>query len=190
MKEYAEDIRKAVEVMKKGGVILYPTDTIWGIGCDASNQKAVERVFEIKKRADSKALIILVGSVDDLWRYVDEVPEVAEQLIEASDRPTTIIYDRGRNIAPNAMGDDGSVGIRVTSEDFSKELCRVFRRPLVSTSANISGQSAPKTFAEISDEIKSSVDYIVEARRDDRSPSSPSIIIKISNDSTFKIIRG
>lgn len=175
--------------MKRGGVILYPTDTVWGLGCDASNAKAVERVFEIKRRADSKALIILVGSVDDLWRYVDDVPEVAEQLIEVADRPTTIIYDHGRNIAQNAMAEDGSVAVRVTSEPFSSQLCRQFRRPLVSTSANVSGQPAPATFAQIPDEIKAQVDYIVKARRSDAKRSKPSMIIKISSDATFKIIR-
>ncbi len=190
MDNFEEDIREAIAVMKSGGVILYPTDTVWGIGCDASNSKAVERVFEIKRRADSKALIILVGSIDDLWRYVDDVPEVAEQLIEVADRPTTIIYDRGRNIARNAMADDGSVAVRVTSERFSKELCRRFHRPLVSTSANVSGEPSPDSFAKISNEIVDAVDYVVKSRRERVAGAKPSMIIKISSDSTFKIIRG
>lgn len=186
---YAEDIARACEVMRRGGVILYPTDTIWGIGCDASNSKAVRRVFEIKRRADSKALIILTDSVDSLRRYVENVPEVAEQLIEATDRPITIIYDHARGIAPEAVAEDGSVAVRVTGEEFSKALCRKFNRPLVSTSANVSGAPSPATFSEISEEIKQQVDYIVEARRNENRPASPSLIIKISDDCSFKILR-
>lgn len=187
--EFEEDIKNAVEVLKRGGVILYPTDTIWGIGCDATNAKAVERIYEIKQRADSKALIVLLGNSNDLYRYVDEVPDVAMELLEVSVRPTTIIYDRAINMAKNVTAEDGSVAIRVSSDRFCQQLCRALRRPLVSTSANISGQASPATFKKISPEIIKAVDYVVEHRRNDSTIASPSIIIKISNDSTFKIIR-
>lgn len=190
MTDMDEDIRRASEIIRKGGVILYPTDTIWGIGCDASNEEAVRRVYSIKRRADSKALIVLLGSEDELWRYVDDVPDIALELIEVSDRPTTVIYDRGRNLAQSVLADDGSVAVRVTREKFSAKLCRACRRPLVSTSANISGEKSPLTFRQISDEIISQVDYVVSFRRDEEDEDvRPSVIIKISSDSTFKIIR-
>lgn len=184
-----EDIREACEVMRRGGVILYPTDTVWGIGCDATRSDAVRRVFEIKRRSDSKALIVMIGDPDVLWKYVDEEPEIARQLIEVADRPLTIVYDHGRNLAPELLADDGSVGIRVTGEEFSRRLCNAFRRPLVSTSANISGDPTPLTFSEISEEIKNSVDYIVKSRRDDTTLHSPSSVIKLGNDGTVKILR-
>lgn len=186
---FEEDIKNAVDTLKRGGVILYPTDTVWGLGCDATNAKSVERVYEIKRRADSKALIVLLGNRNDLYRYVDEVPDVAMELLDVSVRPTTVIYDKGINIAGNVTADDGSVAIRVSSDPFCRQLCRGLRRPLVSTSANISGQPAPALFCEISPEIVNAVDYVVEHRRNDNSRALPSIIIKISADSTFKIIR-
>lgn len=186
---FEEDIKNAVEVMKRGGVILYPTDTVWGIGCDATNEQAVKRVFEIKRRADSKALIVLVGNKNDLYRYVDDVPEVALELIDVSVRPTTVIYDRGINIANNVTSEDGSVAVRVTSDNYCRGLCRGLRRPIVSTSANISGASSPAIFPEISHDIIGAVDYVATHRRNDLSRALPSIIIKISGDSTFKIIR-
>lgn len=186
---FEEDIKNAVETLKRGGVILYPTDTVWGIGCDASNAKAVKRVYEIKRRADSKALIVLVGNRNDLYRYVDEVPDVAMELIDVSVRPTTVIYDRAINMADNVIAEDGSVAIRVTSDRYCQQLCRALRRPLVSTSANISGTPAPALFREIAPEIINAADYVAEHRRNDNERSEPSIIIKISADSTFKIIR-
>lgn len=189
MKISEEDIKDAVDALRRGDIILYPTDTVWGIGCDATNSEAVRRVYEIKRRADSKALILLVDDCNSLWRYVDDVPEVAEQLIAVSDRPTTVIYDHARNVAPEVVAADGSVAIRVTAEAYSRELCRRLHRPLVSTSANISGEPAAATFSEISDEIKNAVDYIARYGRDNDSPARPSVIIKISSDSTFKIIR-
>jgi L-threonylcarbamoyladenylate synthase len=189
MDNFDDDIKKACDVMRRGGVILYPTDTVWGIGCDATNSQAVKRVFEIKHRCDSKALIVLVDSIDALWRVVDSVPEVAEQLIEASDRPTTIVYDKGINLAPEVTAQDGSVAVRVTAEEFSRRLCYRFRRPLISTSANISGQPTAAFFSQISQDIIDSVDYVCTSRRDDTTAAKPSLIIKISADSTFKIIR-
>lgn len=187
--DYADDIRKACEVMRRGGVILYPTDTVWGIGCDATSSAAVRRVFEIKRRSDSKALITLVDSVRMLERYIDELPEVAPQLIEYSERPLTIIYDHGRNLAPELTGEDSTVGIRVTREAFSAALCRAMRRPIVSTSANISGEPTPAIFAEISDDILSAVDYVATSRRNDTRRARPSCIMRLQSDGTFKIIR-
>lgn len=182
------DIEKACDVLRRGGLILYPTDTVWGIGCDACNSEAVKKVFELKRRADSKALIVLVGDERQLLSTVDDVPDVALQLIEVSDRPVTIVYDQVVNVAPEVMAADGSVAVRLTSEPVSKRLCRMLRRPLVSTSANISGTPAPSVFAEISPEILNGVDYVMKQGRD-YPPSKPSIIIRISSDSSFKIIR-
>ena len=146
-----QDVKKACEVMQKGGIILYPTDTIWGIGCDATNAEAVKRVYDIKKRADSKAMLVLVDSSVKVDFYVRDVPAVAWDLIDYATKPLTIIYDGARNLAENLLAEDGSVGIRVTGEAFSKELCFRFRKAIVSTSANISGQPSPANFSEISD---------------------------------------
>ena len=184
-----EDIRKACEVMQKGGVILYPTDTIWGIGCDATNESAVKRVYDIKKRADSKAMLVLVDNAVKVDFYVKDVPEVAWDLIQYATKPLTVIYDDARNLAPNLIGEDGSVGIRVTSEEFSKQLCYRFRKAIVSTSANISGQPSPASFSEIQDEIKQAVDYIVEYRQDEPAGAKPSSILKLGRGGVIKIIR-
>ncbi len=186
---FREDIKKAIDVMNRGGVILYPTDTIWGIGCDATNEDAVRRVYSIKQRADAKALITLVDSEAKIQSYVTEVPDVAWDLIELSTRPLTVIYDGARHLAANLLAEDGSAAIRLTNEPFSKELCLRFRRPVVSTSANISGQPAPATFDEISDEIKQAVDYVCTSRRNERTPSRPSSIIKLGATGEIKIIR-
>lgn len=184
-----DEIRKACEVMRNGGVILYPTDTVWGIGCDATNEEAVKRVFEIKRRADSKAMLVLVDSPVKVESYVEDVPEVAWDLMEMTDKPLTIIYDGAKNLAPNLIAADGTVGIRVTAEEFSKQLCFAFRKPVVSTSANISGQPSPAVFSEISDEIKQAVDYVVDCRRNERGHSKPSSIIKLGKGGEVKIIR-
>lgn len=183
------DICNAVDVLRKGGVILYPTDTIWGIGCDARNDAAVRRVYEIKHRADAKALITLVDSPAMLDATVEEIPEVAEQLIEAAVDPVTIIYDHGRNVAPALLAEDGSIGVRLTREPFSAALCRAFRGPIVSTSANISGEPAPLDFASIVPEIRDAVDYVCLSRRDESPAPKASSIIKISAGGLFKIIR-
>ena len=145
-----DDIKKACEIMEKGGIILYPTDTIWGIGCDATNEDAVKRVYEIKKRIDSKALIVLVDKPVKVEFYVREVPEIAWDLIDVADKPLTIVYPNARNLATNVLADDGSVGIRITQETFSRKLCERFRKAIVSTSANISGEPSPHFFGEIS----------------------------------------
>lgn len=188
--KYSEDIDNAVKALRKGGVILYPTDTIWGIGCDATNPSAIRRVFELKRRADSKALITLVSDTRMLFRTVDCVPETALQLIEVSDRPVTIVYDHGCGVAKELLATDGSLAVRVTEEEFSKSLCRHFGRPLVSTSANISGAPAPRCFSQISHEIISGVDYVCLSRRNEPDCGCrPSMIIKISDDGVFKFIR-
>lgn len=184
-----EDIRNALDVLRRGGVILYPTDTVWGIGCDATDEAAVARVFALKRRADSKAMLTLIDSTAKLQGYVDEVPDVAYDLIEMSEKPLTIIYSGAKNLAPNLLGDDGSVGIRVTNERFSKRLCERFRKPIVSTSANISGEPAPRTFAEISDEVKAAVDYVCTTRRDETAAAKPSSIIKLGAHGEVKVIR-
>ncbi len=184
-----EDIKKAFEVLVSGGLILYPTDTIWGIGCDATNEEAVHRVYELKRRVDSKALITLLDNPIKLDYYIDEVPSVAWDLIELSEKPLTIIYDGARNVAPNLMAEDGSLAIRITKEKFSQELCKRFRKALVSTSANISGEPAPANFDDISEEIKDGVDYIVKYRQDDTSKSKASSIIKLGKTGQVKIIR-
>ena len=184
-----EDIRRAVEVMNKGGIILYPTDTIWGLGCDATNADAVRRIYEIKQRTDAKALISLVDSETKVQFYVKEVPEVAWDVMELSERPMTVVFDGGRNLAPNLLAEDGSVAIRITKDAFSKELCMRMKRAVVSTSANISGQPAPRCFAEISEEIKGAVDYICTSRQDEPPTQTASSIIKLGAGGEVTIIR-
>lgn len=184
-----DEVKKACEVLQKGGVILYPTDTVWGIGCDATNEEAVRRVYEIKKRADSKAMLVLVDNPVKVDFYVKDVPPVAWDLIEMTTKPLTIIYDSARNLAPNLVAQDGSVGIRVTDEEFSRQLCFRFRKAIVSTSANISGEPAAAVFSEISEEIKNAVDYIVDYRRNEKGHPKPSSIIRLSAGGVIKIIR-
>lgn len=189
MEIFEEDIRRACEVLEKGGVILYPTDTIWGIGCDATNDEAVKKVFEIKKRADSKALIVMIDNPVKIDFYVDSAPEITRELIEVSEKPLTIVYPRGRNLSSLLLAEDGSVGIRVTAEEFSKKLCYRFRKAIVSTSANISGETAPRSFSEITDDIKGAVDYIVKYRQDDMSQPNASSVIKVDDGGVIKILR-
>ena len=183
------DIKQALEVLHKGGLILYPTDTIWGIGCDATNEAAVKRIYEIKKRADSKSMLVLMENVNLLERYMLEVPEIAYSLIEVADQPMTIIYPGAKNLAPNLLAEDGSVGIRLTTEQFTQNLIQRFRKPIVSTSANISGEASPATFADVSAEIKAAVDYVVAYRQEDRTPAKPSSIIKLGIGGEIKVIR-
>ncbi len=184
-----EDIRNAIEIMRKGGVILYPTDTIWGIGCDATNPDAVEKVYKIKKRDDAKALICLVDSDARLQKYIRNVPNVAWDILELATNPTTIILDDAVNIADNLIADDGSVGMRITNEAFSKELCYRFQKPLVSTSANISGEEAAQNYCDISDEIINAVDYVCHSRRQEHKPHKPSSIIRLRKDGEVTVIR-
>lgn len=184
-----DDIKKALEVLKQGGVILYPTDTIWGIGCDATNPETVKRIYDIKKRADSKSMLVLMENPALLERYVEEVPEVAWDLVEISTTPLTVIYPGAKNLANNLVAEDGSIGIRFTSEKFTAQLLQRFRKPLVSTSANISGEKSPAFFEEISNEVKKQVDYIVEYRQEDTTPAQPSSIIKLGSGGQIDIIR-
>ena len=188
-----EDIKNAVEVLRKGGVILYPTDTVWGIGCDATNAEAVKRVYDIKQRDDSKAMICLVDSDARLQRYVRQVPDVAWQLIdslkESDAKPTTLILDGAINLAENLIADDGSVGIRITNEPFSKELCYRFQKAIVSTSANISGEPAAQNYCDIDPRILEAVDYVCWSRRQEHKPHTPSSIIKLKENGEVEIIR-
>ncbi|WP_027450263.1 L-threonylcarbamoyladenylate synthase [Xylanibacter brevis] len=188
-----QDIKNAVEILRKGGVILYPTDTVWGIGCDATNADAVKRVYQIKQRDDSKALICLVDSDARLQRYVRNVPDVAWQLIDslndAEAKPTTLILDGAINLAENLIAEDGSIGIRITQEAFSKELCFRFQKALVSTSANISGEPAAQNYCDIDPRIIEQVDYVCWTRRQEHKPHQPSSIIKLEQDGGVKIIR-
>lgn len=183
-----EEVRKACEVLKNGGIILYPTDTIWGIGCDATNELAVKRIYELKHREDNKAMLVLLDDVGKLASYV-EVPDVAYELLEVNDKPMTIIYPNAKNLAKNLIAQDRTIGIRITSEAFTKALLYRFRKPIVSTSANISGEPSPKCFVEISDAVKSAVDYVVDFRQEETSNPAPSSIIKLGVGGEIQIIR-
>lgn len=184
-----EDLEKALNTLRQGGVILYPTDTVWGLGCDATNEDAVKRIFEIKNRCDAKSMLCLADDMNRVYDYVENIPDMAYDIDEMAIRPVTIIYDKARNLSKNLISSDGSIGIRVTREQFSKELCRRLGKPVVSTSANISGEKAPSFFNEVSEQIKNAVDYVVEYRRDDYTPSSPSQIIKLKSNGEVKVIR-
>ena len=184
-----EDIKSAVQVLKKGGIILYPTDTIWGLGCDATHPAAVNRIYEIKQRKDSRSMLVLLDTAANLDRYVQDVPEIAWSLVELADKPLTIIYPAAKNLAPNLLADDRSVGIRVVQDEFCQELIRQFRKPIVSTSANISGQPWPENFDAIDASIISSVDYVVKWRQDDCSKGQPSAIIKVGLKGEVEVIR-
>lgn len=189
--DYSNDIKSAVDILRKGGVILYPTDTVWGIGCDATNAEAVKRIYKIKQRDDHKAMITLVADLAALERTVEKVPDVAYELIECSDRPLTIVYDKGVGVTPELMGEDRTLAVRLTTEKFSAALCRALKRPLVSTSANISGQPAAKAFRQISQEIIDAVDYVCTSRRDEPvdQTARPSMVMRLSDDGLFKILR-
>lgn len=188
--EYGDDIRNALKTLRAGGVILYPTDTVWGLGCDATNSEAVKKIYTIKQRAGNKSLIILVNSPGMLERYVDDPPEVALQIAELTESPVTIVYDRGRSLAEGVVSADGSVGVRICADRFCDELITALRKPLVSTSANISGSDAPAIFDEISEELKASVDYVCLWRQDDRSRAKASSVIRVSGNGVVKILRG
>ena len=183
------DITQCVNTLNNGGLILYPTDTVWGIGCDATNAEAVKRVYQLKQRDDSKALIVLIDNADHIDHYVVDVPAIARELIDVAVKPLTIIYEGAYNLAPNLLGDEDSVGIRIPNDEFCHQLCARFGKPIVSTSANVSGKPTAKTFAEIDPAIVNGVDYAVKYRRNDTTPHHPSNIILLSRDGTFKIIR-
>ena len=188
--EFGDDVRNALKALRAGGVILYPTDTIWGLGCDATNAEAVRKVYAIKQRAENKSLIVLVNSPGMLERYVDNPPEVALQLAELSESPLTVVYDRGRSLAEGVASADGSVGVRICADPFCDELITGLRKPLVSTSANISGAVAPAIFDEISEELKALVDYVCLWKQDDRSRAKASSVIRVSGNGVVKILRG
>ena len=197
-----EDLQTALRVLRSGGVIVYPTDTVWGIGCDATNAEAVAKIYALKRRQDSKSMLVLLDSAAKLDYYVD-VPETAEMLLgvqnteyrvqtdsqDDESKPMTIIYPNARHLAPNLIAEDGSIGIRITNEPFSKALCAQLKRPIVSTSANISGEPTPRHFRDISQEILDNTNYVCLFRRDDDAEHEPSSIIKMNADGSFKIIR-
>jgi L-threonylcarbamoyladenylate synthase len=183
------EIDAALKTLHNGGVLLYPTDTVWGIGCDATDRNAIKRIFDIKRREDSKSMLVLLDSPNKLNLYIDAVPTIALNLIEVADKPLTIIYSGAKNIAENLIASDGSIGIRITREPFSNTLCRMFGKPIVSTSANFSGEHSPANFSEINPEIIRLMDYTVDFRRDEILKNKASSIIKINIDGSFIIIR-
>ena len=194
-----EDLQEALRVLREGGVIVYPTDTVWGIGCDATNAEAVKKIYALKQREDSKSMLVLLDSPAKLNYYIADIPDSAWALLEVADtdgnkendevKPLTIIYPNARNLAPNLVAEDGSIGIRITGEPFSKALCEQLRHPIVSTSANISGHPTAHFFHEIEEAILNGADYVCRFRREDQTPHEPSSIIKLNADSTFVIIR-
>ncbi len=186
--ELKTQIRQARDILRAGGIILYPTDTIWGIGCDATNEDAVRRIYALKRRDDSKSMLVLLDDPGKIASYAD-VPDIALDLIDVADKPTTIIYPNARRLAPSLIADDGTIGIRITRETFTSALLHSLNRPLVSTSANLSGTPSPRHYGEIAPEICDAVDYIVDYRRDDRTPASPSAIIKLGMGGEIQIIR-
>jgi len=187
---FETEVEKALAILRAGGVILYPTDTIWGIGCDATNEKAVHLIYEIKKREDSKSMIILVADERDVLQYVAAPDPNVFDFIEEQTRPVTIIFEHALGLPDNLVAEDGSVAIRIVGDEFCRHLIKRLRKPIVSTSANISGQPSPKNFSEVSDEIKTVVSHIVKWRQDDTTFAQPSQIIKWNNDGTRTVIRG
>ena len=184
-----EDIQNCLNTLREGGIILYPTDTVWGIGCDASNPQAIQKIYDLKGRTSSKALITLVGSEVMLERTVLNMPEIAWDLIESANRPLTLIYDEVKGIAPNAIAEDGSCGIRLTKDTFCQQLIQRLGKPIISTSANVSGEETPKDFRSISDTILKGVDFVVNYRQNEATSQKSSNIIKLKNNGEIKIIR-
>jgi L-threonylcarbamoyladenylate synthase len=186
---FEEDLKESLNTLRKSGVLLYPTDTIWGIGCDPTNVSAVSRIFQLKSRSENKSLIILADGLQMIERYVTEIPEIVYELAEVSDTPLTIIYPKGKNLATGVCSEDGSVAIRICKDEFCQELIKRFRKPIVSTSANLSGSSSPGNFSEIEKTLVSKIDYVVRFRQDDRRKRLASPVIKVNLDGTIKIIR-
>ena len=181
MTGFEKDVDKCLKVLRAGGLILYPTDTVWGIGCDATNENAVEKIYKLKKRSDEKAMIVLVADERDVMLHVAAPDLSLFDYLEKTTKPTTVVYEGALGLAGNLTGKDGSVAIRISNDEFCKHLIKRFRKPIVSTSANISGSKTPKTFKEISDKIKSGVDHVVEYRQHEESPAQPSSLIKWDN---------
>lgn len=188
-KVFEQDINNALKMLEQGGVILNPTDTVWGLGCDATNTNAVEKIFRIKSRIEAKSLIVLLDHFDKLSLYIEKVPDITADLLNSISNPVTIVYSNARRLASNVIAADGTIGIRIVKDDFCSELIRQFGKPIVSTSANISGYDAPATFGHISDEIKNSVDYIVSYKQDYFNRSKPSTIIRLPENGIYTIIR-
>lgn len=183
------EIEKSLKILESGGTLLYPTDTIWGIGCDATNSLAVQKIYQIKNRSEAKSLIILIDHIDKLSTYIEKVPDITEDLLESISSPVTIIYSNARKLASNIIASDGTIAIRIVKDDFCTELIRRFGKPIVSTSANISGFDPPAIFSQIAEEIKTSVDYIVSYKQDYFNRSKPSKIIRLNDDGMYTIIR-
>jgi L-threonylcarbamoyladenylate synthase len=184
-----DEVNKALEILKNGGLILYPTDTIWGIGCDATNADAVEKVFKLKGRSEEKSMIVLLENDNKLQSYVREVPEIAYDLIEYAENPLTIIFSGAKNLATNVITNDGSIGIRIVKHDFCEQLIQRFKKPIISTSANVSGEASPANFSEISDTIKQGVDYVVDWEQDNMAKKKSSTIMKLEPGGLFSFIR-
>ncbi|MFL5728060.1 MAG: L-threonylcarbamoyladenylate synthase [Cytophagaceae bacterium] len=183
------EITKTLEYLKKDGIILYPTDTIWGVGCDAGNSNAVKKIFELKKRADHKAMIVLISEIGQLYNYVQKIPEIAWDLVDFAEKPLTVIYPQGKNVAKELLGEDGSIAIRLVRDEFCRNLINKFRKAIVSTSANFSGDPSPAIFSQINPGILSGVDYVVNWRQQESSPSTPSTIMKLELNGEIKFIR-
>lgn len=186
---FEDDIKQSLAALRQGGVILYPTDTIWGLGCDPTNDTAVNKIFRIKSRSETKSLIVLTDSLSMIERYVTDIPEIIYELAEVSDSPLTIIYPKGKNLANGVCAEDGSIAIRICNDDFCRELITRFRKPIVSTSANFSGSASPGNFSEIEKPLLDLVDFVVKYRQDDRSKANASPVIKVNLDGTIKILR-
>jgi len=187
--DFEEDIQACLTVLKTGGIILYPTDTIWGIGCDATDAKAVEKIFQLKKRPDEKAMIVLVAEERDVLKYVANADLRVFDYLQQRSKPVTVVYEGAIGITDNLVGKDGSIAIRICKDSFCKHLIKRFRKPIVSTSANISGQPAARVFSDIGDEVKNAVDYVVKYRQDDKTMASPSSVIRWNKDATVTILR-
>ncbi len=188
MNTFSEEIKRCIEVLESGGLILYPTDTVWGIGCDATNEEGIGKIYQLKKRPDSKTMICLVANDFMLEKHIETVPELAYDILDLADKPTTIIYDNPRGVAQNLIAKDNTLAIRVASDTFCKRLISTFKKPIVSTSANLGGQPTPSSYTEISQTILKGVDYVVNLQRDIKK-ARPSSIIKLANDGTVQVIR-
>ncbi len=189
MKQYSEDLKKSLEVLKNKGIILYPTDTIWGIGCDATCAEAVNKILDLKKRSQEKNFILLLDHESKLQSYVKHVPDQAWELIEYSEKPLTIIYDEAKNLPPEVIAKDGSIAIRITRDEFCKNLVSALRKPVISTSANLSGKTPPSSFSEVENEIIDGVDYVVNWRQEENKKIQPSTILRIRQGGQIEFIR-
>jgi L-threonylcarbamoyladenylate synthase len=189
LKAMQSEINKAIEFLKNGNTILYPTDTVWGLGCDVTNASAVKKIFEIKKRVDHKAMIVLISEIGQLYDYVHKIPEIAWDMVDFAEKPLTVIYPKGKGVAAELLGEDGSIAIRLVRDEFCKRLISKFRRAIVSTSANLSGDPTPAKFTEINPAVLSQVDYVVNWRQQETSASKPSTIVKLELNGEIKFIR-